>query len=192
MVQKVTMLSVLDPFLSRPFSGLHLAEISREIKQPHPTVRQHLNDLEKRGVLRKSTKGRLTIYSLNCDNPLIVHYLSISEKNRMIVASESDLILKELILFLNSGLCEGNIAVIFGSAVGDIKRANDIDLLVTGNTRILEKVDAFAEKINRKIHVVNVPSLGRVSPALKNEILKKHLIVQGVDVVLKWLIMGKS
>ena len=192
MVQKVTMLSVLEPFLSRPFSGLHLAEISRETKQPHPTARQHLNDLEKRGVLRKSTKGRLTIYSLNCDNPLIVHYLSISEKNRMISASESNLILKELISFLNPGLSEGNIAVIFGSAVQDIKRANDIDLLVTGNTGITERVDAFAEKINRKIHVVNVPSLGQVSPALKNEILKKHLVVQGADVVLKWLIMKKS
>lgn len=191
MVQKVTILPVLYPFLSRPFLGLHLAEISREIRQPHPTVRQHLNDLEKRGVLKKSIKGRLTIYSLNWDNPLTVHYLSICEKNRMIAMSENRLILKELILFLNSNLSEGNAAVIFGSAVQDIKRANDIDLLVTGKSEIQKEIDIFAEKINRKIHLLNVPSFESVSPALKNEILKKHLIVQGTDVVLKWLIMKK-
>ena len=191
MVRKVTTLYVLDPFLNRPFSGLHLADISREIKQPHPTVRQHLNDLEKRGVLKKNIKGRLTIYSLNHDNPLINHYLSICENNKMIAASERHLILKELVFFLNSNLSEGNTALIFGSVVQDIKRANDIDLLVTGKTDVQEKVDVFAEKINRKIHVVNVPSLESVSPALKNEILKKHLIVQGTDMVLKWLITKK-
>ncbi len=191
MVQKITMLSVLEPFLSRPFFGLHLADISREIKQPHPTVRQHLNDLEKRGVLKKSIKGRLTIYSLNFDNPLIVHYLSICENSKMITVSERYLILKEMVLFLNLNLSEQNTAVIFGSAVRDIKRANDIDLLVCGKSGIEKMVDVFAEKINRKIHVVNVSSLGCVSPALKEEILKKHLIVQGTDVVVKWLIMKR-
>ncbi|MEA3342534.1 MAG: helix-turn-helix domain-containing protein [archaeon] len=191
MVQKLTMLSVLDPFLTRPFSGLHLADISREIKQPHPTVRQHLNDLEKRGVLKKNIKGRLTIYSLNRGNPLINHYLSICENNKMIAASERHLILKEIVLFLSPNLSERNTALIFGSAVEDIKRANDIDLLVTGKSEIQKEIDIFAEKINRKIHLLNVPSLESVSPALKNEILKKHLIVQGTDVVLKWLIWKK-
>ncbi|MCK5333876.1 MAG: hypothetical protein KAJ24_05150, partial [Candidatus Aenigmarchaeota archaeon] len=134
----------------------------------------------------------LTIYSLNLDNPLIVHYLSICENSKTITISEKYLLLKEIVLFLNQNLSEMNIAVIFGSAVQDIKKANDIDLLICGKSEIKRTVDDFAEKINRKIHLVNVPSLESISPALKNEILKKHLIVQGTEMVLKWLIMKRE
>ena len=61
MVIKVTTTVVLEPFLNEPLDKLHLADISRQINQPHPTVRQHLNYLEQQGILIKEIKGRNTL-----------------------------------------------------------------------------------------------------------------------------------
>lgn len=191
MVEKVTISSVLEPFLSRPFEEMHLSEISRELKQPHPTARQHLNNLEKEGVLRKKIKGRLTLYALNIEYPLTIHYLSIAEKNKLIRATGKNLILKELLSFLDSHLNEENIVILFGSAAKNMKDANDIDLLVTGKIAFQKNIDELGRKINKEIHMVNVPDLKGISPALKNEIIKNHIVIQGTEEVLKWMLMEK-
>ncbi len=191
MVEKVTISSVLEPFLSRPFEEIHLSEISRELKQPHPTTRQHLNNLEKEGVLRKKVKGRMTLYSLNIEYPLTIHYLSIAEKNKLIRATGKNLILKELLSFLYSYLNESNIMILFGSAAKNMKDANDIDLLVTGKIAFQRDIDDLGRKINKEIHLVNVPDLKSVSPTLKNEIIKNHIVIQGTEEVLTWMLMKK-
>jgi len=191
MVEKVTISSVLEPFLSRPFEEIHLSEISRELKQPHPTARQHLNNMEKEGVLRKKIKGRLTLYALNIEYPLTIHYLSIAEKNKLIRATGKNLILKELLSFLVSHMSEDNIVIIFGSAAKNMKDANDIDLLVTGKIAFQKNIEDLGKKINKEIHLVNVPDLRGVSTALKNEIIKNHIVIQGTEEVLTWMLMEK-
>ena len=67
MVNNITTLSVLEPLLFKQ-EWIHLAEISRELKMPHPTARIYLNDYEKEGVVVKQTKGKLTLYKLNYSN----------------------------------------------------------------------------------------------------------------------------
>ena len=84
MVKKVTIYQALEPFLNKPLEKLHLADLSREMKEPHPTLRLWLNELEQQGILRKEHKGRLTLYSLNLENQNILDYLVISEKNKLI------------------------------------------------------------------------------------------------------------
>ena len=185
---KITILSVLEPLLTRPKDAIHLAELSKLAGEPHPTLRQHLNYLEQMGVLNKEIKGRLTIYSLNLSNRNIIDYIVIAEKNRLIKRCAQEPLLKELVSFLRTVLDENNKALIFGSAAESLKKANDADILITGKFNS-QKLDEFAERFNLKTHLINVKTFANVSEALRLEIVKKHLIINGSEEVTRWLLL---
>lgn len=187
MVKKVTIIDALEPFLSNPRESLHLAYISKQLKKSHPTVRKWLNTLEKKGILKKGFKGRLTLYSLNLDNQNIVEYLIIAEKTKLIKKCEEDFILKELVYFITLNFSENTKTLIFGSSVDSFRKANDIDLLVTGNVEEKNLKD-FSKKFNKEIHIIKVASLDKISEALKKEIIKKHLIIKGDEEIVRWML----
>lgn len=187
MVKKVTIMNVLEPFLINPKEKIHLSQIAREIKEPHPTIRQHLNILEDKGILKKENKGRLTLYSLNLENRNIIDYLIISEKNKLINISEREPLIKELSYFLNSNLHENTKAIIFGSASVSIKKASDIDILIIGKFNE-KKMNGFSKRINKELHIINVNKLNKISESLKNEIIKKHIIIKGSEELVRWII----
>ncbi len=187
MVKKITIIDALEPFLSRPKQELHLAEISRIIDEPHPTVRQWLNSLHNRGVLLKESKGRLTLYKLHLNNYSILDYLVIAEKNRLITKCENSLLLKELANSLIENLDESAMCLVFGSASEDFDKAGDIDLLIIGKTDET-KIKKISSRLNKELHIITVPKLAKVSNALKEEIIKKHLIIQGSESILRWMI----
>ncbi len=187
MVKKGTIWADLEPFInSREF--LHLADLSRKLKKPHPTLRKHLLFFEKQGILTKEIKGRLTLYKLNFSNPLIIDYISLAEKEKLLEKCKNNLVLKELVDFLHKTLDEENKALIFGSSTENIKNANDIDLIITGKIKFKEKIKDFEKKFGLEIHLINVENLKGINEALKKEIIKKHLIVQGSEEIIKWLI----
>ena len=186
MVMKVTN-NALGVFLAKPKEKLHLAEISRTIKAPHPTARQWLNKLEQAGVLRKEHKGRLTLYSLNLESPNIIDYLTIAEKNEAIKKCEENLVIKEIVSELHKTLPENTKAIIFGSAAENPIKAEDIDLLITGVVDEKE-IKALGKKLNKEIHLISVKSLSQVTKSLKEEIIKKHIIIKGTEDVLRWII----
>jgi len=187
MVKKLTILNVLEPFLNRPEQSLHLAEISRIIKEPHPTVRQWLNYLEKKGILRKEYQGRLTLFSLNKTNYDVLNYLVISEKNRLISKCGNNLVMKELVNFLIENLEENEECLIFGSAAEDFSKAEDVDLLVIKG-RNEKKFNRIGSKINKELHIINVSSLKKISETLKKEVIKKHIIVKGSESIVRWMV----
>jgi DNA-binding transcriptional ArsR family regulator len=178
---------VLGAFLTKPKEKLHLADISRRTKTPHPTARQWLNKLEKAGVLRKEHKGRLTLYSLNLESTNIIDYLTIAEKKEVIKKCEESLIIKELVNELQKNLPENTKAIIFGSAAENPAKAEDIDLLITGMADEKE-IKALGKKLNKEIHLISVKSLSQVTKALKEEIIKKHIIIKGTEDILRWMI----
>jgi len=185
MVKKLTILKVIEPFLIRPHEKLHLAFISREIKEPHPTVRQWLNTLEKKGVLKKQIKGRLSMYSLNLENVNIIDFLTIAEKNKLIEFCDKYLKLKELVHVIHS--LENIEALIFGSASEDFNKAEDVDLLIIGDSD-KKKIKEFINRFNKEIHIVNLSNLNKVSTSLKEEIIKKHLILRGSEEIIRWML----
>lgn len=186
MVKELTIVKPLIPFLSRPKETLHLSFIAKEIGEPHPSVRLWLANLEALGLLRKSSKGRLTLFALNYEQELLLEYLVLTEKIQLIRRAEQELLLKEIILFIHTSLSENSNAVLFGSAVVSIKNASDIDILVTGKYN-QKAFSVFSKKINKQIHIINLRSLANVSLSLKNEIIKKHLILKGSEDILRWL-----
>jgi predicted nucleotidyltransferase len=186
MDEKMTIWSYLEPFLySR--EHIHLADVSKRLGKPHSTVRKYLNLLERQGILTKSIKGRLTLYRINPSSPSLVDYLVLAEKERLISKSRRDLVIKELVSLLHDSLDEGSKALIFGSATGDARKANDIDILVTGKMGFEENIKQFEKRFGVKTHLINVKDLKAVSPGLKAEIMKKHLIIQGSEEIVRWL-----
>ena len=183
MVNNITTLSVLEPLLFKQ-EWIHLAEISRELKMPHPTARIYLNDFEKEGVVIKQIKGRLTLYKLNYSNLLIIDYLILVEKNKLIKKCSKELLLKEIVSFLHES---DNPTIIFGSASIDLKNANDIDLIIIGDFE-KNKFKEFERKHDIKFHLINMKKLEEISLSLKEEIKKKHLIVQDSEKIIKWML----
>jgi len=181
MVKKVSIWLTLEPLL---YTGpKHLAEISKKLKKPHTTIRKQLAIFEKIGLVEKEKKGRQTFYRLKKIS-LLVDYLTIIEKEKLVKRCKEELVLKEIVEFLHSF---NNPVVIFGSAVDSVKIARDIDLLVVGKFN-REKIKFFEKKLNLNFHVINVKSLREVSETLKKEIIKKHLIIQKSEEWIKWLI----
>jgi hypothetical protein len=183
MVNKLTTWSFLEPLLySQEF--LHLAEISRELKSPHATVRKHLNEFEKQGVVIKKTKGRLTLYKINGENLLLFDYLALSEKEKLVRKCQESLILKEIVSFLHK--LENKEILLFGSIIAS-KKANDIDVLIIREPA-KDKIKDFEKKFNLKFHIIDLKLLKEVTKTLKEEIIKKHLIIQGSETIIKWML----
>jgi len=183
MVNKITIWKVLEPLLYKQES-MHLADISRALKSPHPTVRKYLNELERKGIVTRQIKGRLTLYKMNYSNPLTLDYFIAAEKDRLIEKGEKSLLMKEIISFFHENAQE---ALIFGSAVEDVKSANDIDVIVIGKIDN-EKAKKFEKRLVIKLHMLNLASLGDVRPALKAEIIDKHLIIEGSEKIVRWML----
>jgi len=183
MVNNITILSVLEPLLFKQ-EWTHLAEISRELKMPHPTARIYLNNFEKEGVVIKQKKGKLTLFKLNYSNPLITDYIILIEKNKLIKKCFKEILLKEIISFLQE---LDNSTIIFGSASVNFKNANDVDLIIIGNFD-KHKFKEFEKKFGIKFHLVNLNKLEEIDSSLKEEIKKKHLIIYDSEKIIKWML----
>jgi len=86
-----------------------------------------MNKLEKQGILEKKIVGRLTMYKLK-PSSVLIDYLCIAEKEKLIAQCQKDFILKEVVGFLHNNLAEYNKCLIFGSATINFRKAGDIDL----------------------------------------------------------------
>jgi hypothetical protein len=178
--------NTLLPFLDKPKEQLHLAAISRVLEQPHPTVRLWLQSFVEKRVLKKSHKGRQTLFQLNFDHPNIVDYLTIAEKQQLISICEKELILRELTHFLVTSTPNDTKILFFGSVVTSFTTAHDIDILVVGPIDE-QSVNVFCTRFKKPTHIIHTNSFDDITPSLREEITKKHLIVKGSEDILRWL-----
>lgn len=184
MVRKLTKTRYfyIEPFLTTR-EQLHLLEISRILKENHSTTRNYLNKFEKQGLLKKQEKGKLTLYSLNFDSPLLIDFLVLAEKEKLTKKMQENSVFKELIYDLHKQT--NKTTLMFGSATKDFNKSNDIDILSLDknlDVKFLEK------KFNLEIHFNYVNSLKNLTKTMKQEILKKHLIINNSEEVVKWLL----
>lgn len=184
MVNKITKTkySYLEPFLTSR-ERLHLLDISRRIGENHATVRKYLNDFEKLGLLKKTNKGRLTMYEVNFDFSLWVDFIVVAEKDKLIRMCVENLLFKELISELHK-LTSGTL-IIFGSASDNFKDAKDVDIISLDKKLTVKEIE---KKFDLDIHLHYVSSLKDISETMRQEVLKKHLIINGSEEVVKWLV----
>jgi predicted nucleotidyltransferase len=160
---------------------IHLAELSRILNIPHVTLRLYYNEFEKQGFLIKKIRGRLTTYKINYNIPNIIDLITIVEKEKVLYRCKN-LILKEIVNFLHNFSKE---VIIFGSAVSSDKY-EDIDILVSGKIN-KEEMKYFEKRIGKRFHVIN-SDIENIKLALKEEIIKNHLIINNSETIIKWML----
>lgn len=77
-----TRIKLLQLLMFNAGSEYYLREIARKIKISPIYTSKELNNLLKADLVKKTTKGNLTIYSINEQNPILEDLKSIFKKTR--------------------------------------------------------------------------------------------------------------
>jgi len=135
--------------LTNPDEEFYIRQLARRMGEHPYAVQRELRRLERLGLLRSHTRGRMKYYSVERDFPLY------PELKRMILktAGLGDLVRKEL---QNLGSIET--AFIYGSvAAGEEDAASDIDLMLVGEVDLLALAPVIVdleERLGRSISYV--------------------------------------
>ena len=121
---------------------------------------------------------------LNPSNPSDLPSWATEIANKLIKKCSKDILLKEIVSFLHE---LNNLVLIFGSASVNLKEANDIDLAVIGDLDKLHFKE-FEKKYDIKFHLINLEKLEEITLSLKEEIKKKHLLIQNSEEIVKWML----
>jgi len=184
MVKKITKSDVIEVFLSDYSKRVYLREIAFLLGKSHQSIKPYVESLTKEKILNKYERRNLIEFGLNFKNKKIFDYLVIAEKEKLIRRLEYEVILKTLYEKL-SDYFNSHLFVVFGSGVNKIKKESDIDLLVVGKG-ISKVIQQFEEVYSKKIHVIQVSRLDKLSLRFVKEIYNKHLIFNDTEKVIRF------
>lgn len=182
MVRKYTYLEVyLDDFHKK----VSLTEFEKHFKTPHQTIKKHLKEFVDAKILTLEKKARFAFYGLNLNNPLIVEYLAMCEKERLIDFLKKPLF-RRLYEHLSEFLVDTKIAL-FGSSI-DSEHFSDIDLLVISKNKKIRKVITDFNNTYGKpsIHLVQTDAK-HLTKSFIIEIKKHHLFFNEHDYFIREL-----
>jgi len=154
---------------------MHVRGISKQLKQPHPTISRTLNKLKEDNIIDSKNVGRNKVYFLK-KGIETRNYAYIAEYYKLLKLvnkyPEIDIISEKLL-----SSAKENLIIIFGSYAKFIaKPTSDIDVFIeTKNKRVKKFVEEINSKINAKIGEFDLSNL------LIKEIVKDHVIVRGVE-----------
>lgn len=196
MSQKVNKLSgshlkVLGLFTRGFDKEYYIREVQRLLNISTRTAQIVLNDLEKRGVLKSKTRGKIRTYRL-MQSILTKEYLLLAESYKTIKLLEKAYAVKEIadkLLPIIKG-----IAVVFGSyAKGTQKKDSDLDILVVGShdfKKAKEISRLYGIQVSIKNYSLNVFKQKLRRDILLKEVIDNHVILSGkeefIDNMFRW------
>lgn len=185
MVKKVTKSGIIQAFLNNYSRRYYLRELAEILEKPHQTIKPYIIEMVKENILLEIKRRKITEYALNFKNKNIYDYLIIAEKEKMLERLNQDIYLKTLFEKL-ALYFEKDTFIIFGSAVENIKKGSDIDLIDIGKQNIKIALDDFEDIYNKKIHLIKVDNLKNITLSLIKEIYKKHLIFNNAEKIIRY------
>lgn len=185
MVKKITKTKIIGLYLNNYGKRIYLRELASLLEKPHQTIKPYVEELIKEKILIKEQRKNIIDYSLNFKNKKVYDYLAIAEKEKLIETLDKGAILNVLYEKLSEKFTNTSF-IIFGSAVGTLKKDSDIDLLIIGKQSSSKEIKDFEEVYNKKIHWVQISSLNKLSSALTKEIYKKHLILNNTERIVRF------
>jgi predicted nucleotidyltransferase len=142
---------VLGYFFLNPQEQLYINEISQKLKLDKRNLVKKLKEFENEGLLKKSLKGNLKLYSANTSYPLYNEY-----KGIIFVTCGVESSLRKIMAGIG-GVSE---AYIYGSYARNTMDAHsDIDVLAIGSHSALalqRGLTALQKTIGREINAVNM------------------------------------
>lgn len=142
---------VLGYLFLNPQEALYINEIAKNLNLDKRNLVKKLKEFEKEGLLKKTERGNMKLYSVNDRYPLYGEY------RRILLATVGVENSLRQTLAGFPGISE---AYIYGSYARDAMDAHsDIDLLVVGGHSVLalqRKLTALQKTIGREINAVNM------------------------------------
>ena len=94
-------LNAIKIFFEEPERQFHLREISRILKKNPVTIKKHLSEFVKKGILSREKQRGLELYSSNTEEHQYKELKKIYNKNKLFNSGLIEFLNKELIFFLN-------------------------------------------------------------------------------------------
>jgi len=156
--------------------------IAKKKKLNQKTTANHLQALEKEGILKSKVQGKNKNYFLNLDNKEILkNYILSVEHLRTLEFYKKNLVIKEISEKINTPI--NGSGLIFGSyAKGIQKKGSDLDILIIGkcNEKEIEKISkTYNIEISLKLYSKIEKDI------LIKEALKNHIFIKNSELIIK-------
>lgn len=173
---------IFEEFLRDLSNNLTGSFIAKEKKLNQKTISNHLNFLEKKGILKSKIQGKNKNYFLNLDNKESVkNYILAIEHIRTFEFYSRNLIVKEISEKINTSI-KGS-ALIFGSyAKGLQKKDSDLDILIIGECNEKE-IQKMGERYNIEISLKIYPKIER--DILITEAMNDHIFIKNAELIIQ-------
>ena len=179
---------VLSLYRSNYEASLHARAIGKLLNTSHMTLLPHLKRLEELKILNSTTVGRNKQYTLNKENSLTKHYLTITEQLATLKFLEESFLIRKFVEHLNS-IDIVNPLILFGSyAKGYATEKSDVDVFCIGKipksqlAHIKNFENTYGKQINVKIvSTENFNDGLRTGDILIKEVIKNHIVICNAD-----------
>ena len=171
MIQKCSLLAVLEVFFKEPTTIHFIREIGRKINLAQTSVRNHIKELEKNNLIIEIKSKPFNGFIANRDNEGFIFY---KQSYNFYSLYE----LKELLV----KLVYPKAMIVFGSyARGEDTEESDIDIILLSKIKKEINLKKLEKSLNRKINVNFIDSLDKLDKSLKTNVLNGWVIYGGID-----------
>lgn len=165
MLQKSSMLRVLEVFFKNPNKEFYLIDISTILNIAHTSIKIHLEELHKEGLIKKSMEQRG-----KRKFPKYKAIINKEFKKYKKIHNITEILESEILNYINNKLSPKCI-ILFGSyADGDDDENSDIDLFIECPQETIE-IKIFEKRLQRKIQLHFKEQFTQYPKELKNNII---------------------
>ena len=168
MVQKCSIIKVLEVFFLEPTSLHFIKEISRKINLAPTSVRVHIADLFEKELIIKKESRPFDGYVANIENDLFSLY------KRAYNLTTIKNIREKLAEVLDSEVISAFGAYSFGKDI----ETSEIDILIISKVKKKINLDEFEKALNRKIKITIVDEFSNLDKDLQKKVVN-GLVIHG-------------
>lgn len=173
---------VLELFTMGHGREYYIREVEKLLKVSPRTAQLILGDLEAKGVLGSTTRGKIRVYKLK-PNIIARDYLLLAEAHKRIAFLGKNIVIREIVEKITPHI--HGAGVIFGSyAKGLQKKDSDLDVFIAGTCNQNE-ISRIGEIYHVDVSVKNYPMRVFEKEAEKDilikEVMDNHIIICGAE-----------
>lgn len=177
-----TMMQTLTLFTFDFKKERYIREVASELKISPQTAQLSLEKLEKKGILKGQTKGKIKLFKLQI-TPETKQYILFAQQYKTICFLEKKPRIKEITQQITPYI--KGIGLIFGSYVKELEHEkSDLDIFVVGkhnNTAIQKIAKTFQIDISIKEYPKHIFEKELGKDTLIKEVLKNHISITNTE-----------
>ncbi|MFH1591841.1 MAG: nucleotidyltransferase domain-containing protein [Candidatus Woesearchaeota archaeon] len=144
MIQKCSLLTILEVFFKEPTAIHFIREISRKINLAQTSVRNNINNLKTEGLIQKKKAKPFDGFVANRESEKFLYYKQVY--NFFSLYELRNLIVESL---------HPQAVVVFGSYCrGEDIEESDIDVLILSKVKKEINLEKIEKKLGRKVHIM--------------------------------------